>query len=134
MEDLPPPTDPWMITLYKERPQLARRLDQWNINIAAACGRVFVRHEIPYYSNPDPQELRELVHRLNDTNETEWERLLWDYSFCYLEEVRLVNPDVYRDTVDRFDGLQERIAAYKAVHPKGRRFMAGKEHIDAVET
>lgn len=116
VEDLPPPTDPWMIRLYREDPEVARRLDQWCIDVAQACGHIYVRDPVPRYSPVDRNELAIVLKKLERSHEEHWQAILEEHNLLSPAEMRLLDSDFYGRRIVEHPGLRERIHAWVKEH------------------
>ena len=123
VEDLPPPTDPWMIRLYKEQPEIARRLDQWCIDCAAAAGKQFVRDPaVRYAGTISRAEMHRIMNDFFWTDEEYWPIIMDRHALLSPADIRTLDSFLYWRVVKTYPGLNERIAAYaKRLKPKAHK-------------
>ena len=130
VEDLPAPTDPWMIRLYEEHPDLARRLDQWCIDCAAAGGREFVRDAtVRYAGSISCAEMHKMLDDLFWVDEEYWQPILKRHCLLSPSDIRLLEPFMYHRVIKSYPGLNERIKAYaKGCRRKHKHIYIDPEH------
>ena len=116
VEDLPPPTDPWMIRLYQEHPDIAYRLDALCIEIAHANGHDYVRDPEPTYTKVSAIEIEDALNDLFWTSEEEWPKVFKKHYILRPDELRLLYNSCYNSKLQDYPGLRERIHAWSKAH------------------